>query len=362
LVKGSFPPGQPALDVHLAIRERVHGSPNISHSESNHHRFEAEDSAVIDECDGQEEPVEIARAKFRLLLGDEPKDGMTTLQIAQIERKGEGSYQLHRPFIPPCLSIGSNPYLMEDRLPKLLEQMAYFSDQLSAARAEESELLADFSHSDIKRFWVLHILNRALPELKHLHDIQQVHPEEMYRFLLRLAGALCTFSLDTKPLDFPKYDHENLGSCFSGLADKIDGMLKAIVWPPSKCTPIPLRLSSSGIWEGSVTNPVHLRTGQFYIAVRARPGEVDLIELVPLNVKIGGAKTIGDIMGKQLSGVGLRYTSPPHGCPRRTGSEFFRLNQRGVAWDDIVDSQEVRVQVLPDIQSPTLELFAVVDR
>src|ERR1700722_13032522 len=62
-IQASFPPGQQTLDAYLAIPEHVHGSQNISYSESNHLRFEAEDSPVIDECDGQEEPVEIARAR-----------------------------------------------------------------------------------------------------------------------------------------------------------------------------------------------------------------------------------------------------------------------------------------------------------
>ena len=70
-------------------------------------------------------------------------------------------------------------------------------------RPAGSDLIADFSQSDIKRFWVLDVLNRALPELRHLHSIRQVHPEQLYRFLLSLSGALCTFSLDTRPTDFP---------------------------------------------------------------------------------------------------------------------------------------------------------------
>jgi type VI secretion system protein ImpJ len=361
-IQSLFPPGQQTLDVFLAIAEEAHGMPSVSHAEAHPLRFEAEDSTVIDECDGLEEPVEIARAKFRLLFGGESQEGMTVLQIAQLEKMGDGGCKLRRHFVPPCLSVGCSPYLMEDRIPHLLEQMSYFSDQLSAARAEESDLIADFSQSDIKRFWVLDVLNRALPELRHLHSIRQVHPEELYRFLLPLAGALCTFSLDTKPTDFPLYDHVNLGHCFRTLAEKIDGMLKAIVWPPTKCTPIPLRLSASGVWEGSLTDTTASRSTEFYLAVRARPGEIDLIDLVPTNVKIGGTKTIGDIIGKQLSGIALRHASPPNGCPRRTGSEFFRLQQKGVAWDDVIQSKEVRVQVLSDIPSPSLELFAVLDR
>jgi type VI secretion system protein ImpJ len=52
------------------------------------------------------------------------------------------------------------------------------------------------------------------------------HPEQLYVAMLRLAGSLAAFSLETSPLMLPAYDHNDLGSCFSPLDRQISALLE----------------------------------------------------------------------------------------------------------------------------------------
>ena len=52
---------------------------------------------------------------------------------------------------------------------------------------------------DVANYWFLHSLCSALPALRHHLQDRRSHPEEVYRDLARLAGALSTFSLESTP-------------------------------------------------------------------------------------------------------------------------------------------------------------------
>ena len=66
---------------------------------------------------------------------------------------------------------------------------------------------AEFSTRQIASFWLMHAVNSALAPLRHQFIAKRGHPEELFVELSRLAGALCTFALDSHPRDLPLYDH-----------------------------------------------------------------------------------------------------------------------------------------------------------
>jgi predicted component of type VI protein secretion system len=57
----------------------------------------------------------------------------------------------------------------------------------------------------------------------------------MYRFLLRIAGALCTFSTEYLITDFPVYDHRNLGGCLFPVAAQVSRMLETMSFRKRRC-------------------------------------------------------------------------------------------------------------------------------
>ena len=68
---------------------------------------------------------------------------------------------------------------------------------------------AGMSSRDVASFWFLHAINAGLGPLRHLFFSKRGHPEELFQEMSRLAGALCTFGMDSHPRTLPVYDHSS---------------------------------------------------------------------------------------------------------------------------------------------------------
>src|SRR5205823_13529016 len=135
------------------------------------------------------------------------------------------------------------------------------SASLSGPRRERGKAAAGFSTSETDKFWLLHTVNSYLPELKHIFKTRHGHPEGAYVAMLRLAGALSTFSLEGGPGDLPDYDHEDLGGCFMKLDARVRGLMETVI--PSKFFSIPLKLGARDTWSGSIEDDHLFKNSQF---------------------------------------------------------------------------------------------------
>src|SRR6185437_9202331 len=98
-------------------------------------------------------------------------------------------------FVPPVLQISASSRLM-----LLLQRLIEILSEKSTAIARRSGgSLTEFSTREIANFWLLHAVNSALAPLQHQLASKRGHPEELFLEMSRLAGALCTFSLDSHP-------------------------------------------------------------------------------------------------------------------------------------------------------------------
>lgn len=385
-----------SLDVFLATPERREEGRNIGNRPEDGLRYVMRDQPVFSELDGLEETIQVAEQQFQLVFGGESTTGLDLLPIARVVVGADGGYALDPSFIPPCLNAACSSYLWE-RLRSLLSRLHFVSAQLSRQRSRQSELLADFTDSDVRRFWVLHLVNRALPELNHVHSIGHCHPEELYRFLLRLAGGLFTFwgaddASSTGPAanaedfgisDFPAYDHRNLGACLLPVVAQVERMLRTMVYRKRRCEALPLAtVRPESHFKAGVSNAL-LERSQLYLALRRDPrAESDVHE----DVKVVGALTRDG--AETLAGLQLRLeSSAPPDWPRGDGRTFYRILQPAVAtaarsirpagrpgrddrdanvtqrrlevWQDVQDHEELHVIVLNREAVSDVEVLAV---
>ena len=138
--------------------------------------------------------------------------------------------------------------------------------------------------------------------LRHLCVSKRAHPEELFVELSRLAGALCTFSIDSHPTTLPLYDHLHLAECFEALDRHIRAHLELIV--PSNCVEIPAlrrgaRTSTKA--ESSTSARSTVRAG--FSESAARSGEADLIERTPRLVKICSRDFVPKLVERALPGL-----------------------------------------------------------
>ena len=332
-----FLPTKTSLDVFLAIPESRPRARNVTITGSGQEesaagppstRYLAETRMVTDDnMGGEEKPVQVARRTFRLLFEDDYRDGFSSFRIAQLTRNAAGAPILNPRFVAPCLDLASSSYLTM-LLRRQIEILATKSTTLSAPRRQRGKVLAEFSPSETANFWLLHTVNSYLPELKHIWKVRHGHPEPAYVAMLRLAGALATFSLEAHPDNLPDYDHNDLGRCFTVLDGRIRDLLETVI--PSKFVPVPLELRDRFIWSGSVTEDQHFRNSQFFLAISAKMGIDDLIRKVPQLLKVSSMDDVQRLVRNSLPGLTLRHTpTPPAAIPMKLDNQYFSLNQGG---------------------------------
>jgi type VI secretion system protein ImpJ len=363
-----FPPTKDSLDVFLGIPERrprarnvsIPGTGDVESGALPTTRYLAETRMFTDETTGNEEkPVQVARRTFRILFGDEYRDGFSAVRIAQVTRNAAGIPILNPKFVAPCLDIGSSNYL-NMLLRRQIEILATKSATLSGPRRQRGKITAEFSPSETANFWLLHTVNSYLPELKHIWKVRKGHPEPAYVAMLRLAGALSTFSLEAHPENLPDYDHNELGRCFTLLDDKIRDLMETVI--PSKFVAVSLEVKDRFIWGGTVTEDQYFHDSQFFLAVSAKIGVDDIIRKVPQLVKITAQDDIQRIVRNALPGLTLRHIPvPPAAIPMKLDNQYFALNQGGELWNAIMLSRQIALHVPGEIVEPKMELLIVLE-
>jgi len=358
-----FTPNQDSLDVFLAIPDRQEAGKNFTQTADLQAgvattRYVAETVEIVDENGYDEaQSVQVATKNFSLRFGSESLDGVVALQIARVVRTEAGKYTLDPAFIAPCLDIASSEYIM-NLLRREIEILVSKGDSLNANRRQGGENLADFNASEAGNFWFLNVVNSSVPELQHICNVRHGHPEVLWVVMLRLAGALATFSLDPKARDLPPYDHERLGPCFTALDEKIRGLLETVLH--SKCVSIPLRALERSLWTGTVSNDEYFKGGGFFLAVNARIDVGALIKKVPDLVKISPSDEIQQLINYALPGVKLRHEPrAPSAITFKMNNQYFSLNQTGRLWDRIVQTRSFSLFIPPEIADAQPEILVV---
>lgn len=367
-VEEFFPPSQETLDVYLSISELRQSAKNYglnapAHDASRGHsvtRYIAETRMIIDATMGSDEKaIQVGKKSFRLLFGGESLDGFTSIRIAQISRTPAGTYVLSPKFIPPLLDIVSSNYLMM-LVRRQVEVLTAKSASLAIPRRQKGRDVVDFTTSEVANFWLLHTVNSYLPEIKHIWKVRRGHPDVLYRAMLRLAGALTTFAVNENVLDFPDYDHDDLGTCFTDLDLRVRDLLETVL--PSKCIAVPLQLTDKLVWSASIVDERHLTDSQFILSMSARIAVDELIAKLPRLAKLSSPNDLGRLVQKSLPGVVLRHLpAPPSSVPVKLDNQYFGLVQSGPVWDTIMQSRSLSIFVPEEIADPKMELLIVLN-
>jgi type VI secretion system protein ImpJ len=358
-----FPPTREKVTVLLAIPERRQNGVNCTlpgMPVAPSARYTAESRLAYDETTGRDEkPVSFGRKNLVLLLDTELPEGDVGLPIARIQRDGSGHFIFDPDFIPPCTQIGASERLLQilRRLIGILEEK---SAAMSAGGGAAGRSWAEYSRRDIAQFWLLHTVNSALAPLRQMYEARRIHPEELYVQMLRLGGALCTFTIDSHPRELPLYNHRALDECFGELDRHIRVNLETVV--PTNAVLIPLRQTADYFYEGDVTDQRCLDRSRWILSVRAALGEVDLIARTPQLVKVCSKLFVPRLVERALPGMALTHLPvPPSAIAARVDAQYFSVSRGGPCWDHIVQTRQVGVYVPGDLPDATLELLVILE-
>lgn len=358
-----FSPVRESVTACLAVAPRIPDGLNCDlggNGEASSARYVAESVTLHDDNTGRDEkPVRVGRKNIRLLLDTELTQDMVSLPVARIRRDGSGHFIFDPNFIPPCLEISASEHLMV-MLRRLVEILEEKSANLTGAKQGGAKSSAGWSSQEVANFWFLHCVNAALAPLRHRCFSKRGHPEELFDELSRLAGALCTFGLDSHPRELPLYDHQNLQECFEKLDDHIRRHLELLM--PTNCIPIPLTPMGNYYWSGPVPDQRCLGSCRWVFAIRSKIGEADLIERTPRLVKICSKDFVPRLVQRALPGLTLTQIAiPPAAVSPRLETQYFAVNRAGPCWDHIVLTRQVGVYVPGEIPQPEIELLVVLE-
>jgi type VI secretion system protein ImpJ len=355
-----FPPMQDTLDVLLAIPGSRPDGLNCALSEAERRqpvRYLAEETPLTDENTGRDvKSIQLGRKNFRFLLSSEDTSGVVALPLARVRRHGTGEFIFDDRFVPPCLQISAaQPVMvMLRRLIEVLEDKCR-----TVARPKDlSGTASGFSAEGIANAWFLHCVNSSLAPLRHLCISKRSHPEELFVELSRLAGALCTFSLDSHPSVLPLYDHTRLAECFEALDSHIRAHLELIV--PSNCVRLTLSPGARYFYEGSISDERTLGRSRWIFGIRCAIGEAELIERTPRLVKICSKEFVPKLVERALSGLKLSHLPvPPPALSPNIEFQYFAIDKAGPCWEHMVKTRDLAVYIPGELPDPEIELSVI---
>jgi type VI secretion system protein ImpJ len=231
------------------------------------------------------------------------------------------------------------------------------SSDLSSQRRQRAAGLVEFTMSEAANFWFLHTVNATIPVLMHLHGHPDVHPEDVFLVLARLAGELFTFSGEGHPKDLPGYNHDAVGTSFGSIEKKISDLMGTVI--PTRCAPIPLEKTRESLYTGRLRDD-RLLEGQFYLAVSAEVPEEKIIKEVPLKAKISASDRVDQLIAAAIRGLTLRHLpTPPAEIPVQPGRQYFQVDKVGEHWESVKKSRSISFYIPPEFKNLKLELMGV---
>jgi type VI secretion system protein ImpJ len=323
-------------------------------------RYGAVHRTLRDDTLGQDEhDVSFARKNLSLVGQAQLAPGMVSFPVARVLRDGKGGFVCDPDFIPPCLRIAASESLAM-HLHRLIEAidekiLAVRRDRRSSGRMELGT-----SALDVANYWFLHCLSSASPALRHHLSTRLSHPEDVYRDLARLAGALSTFSLESSPGEVPMYAHDDLTSTFRNLDSLIRRYLEIVV--PSNSITLEFESSAPYFYAAAVKDERCLRRARWIFGIRSPLGESAILRLVPRLVKICSARGIHTLVKRALPGLELMHLPvPPSALAAQADMHYFSISLDGVCWKDIQDTRQAGVYIPGEIGDATFDLTVVTE-
>jgi type VI secretion system protein ImpJ len=360
-IRDLFSPAQEGHTVLLAIPPYRPDRANCAlDGESADVRYRPVSREVADETTGRDsKSLSLGRKNFRLILDVQANEELVTLPLARVVRDGSGRFVYDSDFVPPCLQIGASPRLMQ-MLTRLKEVLEAKAEALRRERGS-SEPVSAYSASEIASFWLSHAIHSTLPVMQHHLRVRSSHPASVYPDLARLAGALCTFSLERTADSVPGYLHDRPGESFGALDRQIRQNLEVIL--PTRTVRFPLQQADE-YYTAPVPDARCFGRARWFLGVRSSLPGGELAERVPKLAKVCSAKHIRPLVQRAHSGLILEHVArPPADITPRIGTQYFSLHTDAEhpCWKTMVSTKAIGVYVPAAIPRAELEVAVVIE-
>lgn len=345
--------------IYMAIPLRKNGISELDHKHDPHSlaRYAANEQEVEDNCTigGSVATIQIASLRTRFLKHGDNRGDYACLAIARVrDQRSDGSLLLDEDYWPPVLDCQALPGMVatiRELHNLLLHRADALANRVLGAGGGGAAEIGDFLY--------LQVINRYLPVLAHLAGLQGLHPEELYRILIGMAGEIATFvAAEKKAPEFPPYQHDQLHATFDPVMESLRQSLSAVL--EQSALPIPLQERKYGIRVATVNDRTLLDQARFVLAVTAEMPTDDVRKRIPLQLKIGPVEQIRQLVNVQLPGIRTRpLPVAPRQIPFHTGYVYFELEQTGELWEQLKKSGGFAFHLGGEFPGFKIEFWAV---
>ena len=361
-----FPSTDAVLPLYLAVPSRRDNGfdcdlSTIANGAASGVRFSRMQRTLRDETNGiDEREIELGQKNIRLVTEAELTQDMLSISIAHVLRDGRGHLVYDEDFIPTCLRLSASEPLML-LIKRLIETIGEKSGTIARSARRHGRFEAGTAALDVANYWFLHALHNAIPPLQHLSTTRHAHPEDLFIELSRLAGALCTFAVDSDPRQLPSYDHRNPGPAFRALDTHIRRHLEIVV--PSNTVTLDFHPIEPYIQAADVLDERCLRRARWVFGVRSGLGESELLNLVPRLVKVCSSRFVPELVKRALPGMTLTHLPvPPTALRAEVDMQYFAVETTGPCWEHILQTRKVGVYIPGEISKPEFDLTVIVEQ
>jgi len=301
--------------------------------------------------------VSFLKSAVRLLSDLEPLGAFECVPVIRLRRVVTGSFEPDSNFIPPGLTIASAPAL-KALLDRLLDALQAKVQSLQGHMREPSRNVIEFRSGDVSSFWLLHTVSTSAASLMHYVRNPDLHPERLFETLLALAGAMMTYSKQYTLIDLPGYQHAEPASCFAALDNIIRDLLDTVI--STKYFSIALSEDKPSYHLGKLDSGKIDQRTTLYLAVSAALPALELVEVVPLRVKVGAPDDVEKCVLSAMPGVKLTHAPQvPAAIPVQPDTYYFALEGKGMLYEQMLKAQSISIYVPAGIRDLRLNLIAV---
>ncbi len=353
-------PSDGEIVLQLAVPVRDRDDYDTSRTETSEPRYSGVLRSLRDETNGVDEyDVELGRKNIRILATPEVTPGILTLPIARIIRDSNGNFAYDPDFIPCSLRLSASDALTL-LMKRIMEGVSEKSIAIPRPVQMEGQLQPPGLAMDIANYWFLHALHSALPPLQHLVNACYAHPSECFAELARLAGALCTFALDSDPRSLPDYDHLNPGPAFRTISSHILRHLEIIV--PTNTVGLVFSSVAPYMYSAPVADERCLRRARWVLGLRSSLAESDQLRRAPKLVKICSERFVPELVKRALPGMALAHLPvPPSSIRAAADMQYYAIDTTGPCWQHILQTRSVGIYIPGELADPEFTLTVILE-
>lgn len=299
--------------------------------------------------------LEVGGMSSRLLPHSQPMEGLSQMPLARIvECRADRRVVLDESFMPTGQTCQAVP-----RLVTFITELLGLLHQRGEALASRVAVTDRGGAAEIADFLLLQVVNRYQPLIAHLASAPMVHPEDLYRIAVAMAGELATFTAPSKRAQaFPPYRHEFLRESFEPVIMALRNSLSAVM--EQTATPIPLQQRKFGVWVAVVPDLTLLDTAAFVLAAKADLKSEDLRRQLPAQSKIGPVEKIRDLVNLQLPGISVApMPVAPRQIPYNAGFLYFEFDKNSQMWRMLKTSGGIAFHFGEEFAGLDLQLWAI---